>query len=100
MSVYMIIEIEIKDEKLYAEYVQRVPEVIAKHGGKYLARGAATPLSGNWNPERIIVIEFESLEDLKKCFASSEYRKLAPIREQSAVGKSIAIEARPATCAE
>ena len=38
MSVYMIIEIQIKDNKLYAEYVARVPKVIAKYGGRYLAR--------------------------------------------------------------
>ena len=71
MSVYMIIEIQIKDNELYAEYVAKVPEVIAKYDGRYLARsGQVTPLSGNWNPERIIIIEFETIEHLRKCFGS------------------------------
>ncbi len=89
----MIIEVEVTDEKLYAEYVAKVPAVIAKYGGRYLARGSATPLSGNWKPERIIVIEFESQEQLHKCFASDEYSLIALLREQSAAGKSIVVEA-------
>ncbi len=93
MSVYMIIEVKVADEKLYGEYVAKVPAVIAQFGGKYLARGPATPLAGNWKPERIIVIEFESLEQLHKCFASDEYRRIAPLQEQSAIGKSILVEA-------
>lgn len=93
MPVYMIIEIEIKDEELYAEYVEKVREVVVKHGGRYLVRGGqVTPLSGNWNPERIIIIEFETLDHLKRCFGSEEYRELAPLREKSTLGKSIVVE--------
>ncbi|MCD6319928.1 MAG: DUF1330 domain-containing protein [Candidatus Desulfofervidaceae bacterium] len=34
---------------------KKVPEIISKYGGRYLTRGGKiTPLSGNWNPERII----------------------------------------------
>ena len=96
VSVYMIAEMTIKDDKLYSDYVARVPEVIAKYGGRYLVRGGpVTPLSGNWHPERIIVIEFETLEDVRRCFASKEYRELAPIRERSAAGKAIVVEACP-----
>ncbi len=89
----MIIEVEVTDEKLYAEYVAKVPAVIANFGGKYLARGPARPLSGNWKPERIIVIEFPSHEQLHNCFNSDEYRQIALLREQSAAGKSIVVEA-------
>jgi uncharacterized protein (DUF1330 family) len=93
MPVYMIIEIEIRDEKLYAEYVERVREVVVKHGGRYLVRGGqVTPLSGNWNPERIIIIEFETIEHLRRCFGSEEYRELAPLREKSTLGRSIVVE--------
>ena len=96
MSVYMIIEMQIKDDKLYTEYVAKVPEVIAKYGGRYLARtGQVMPLSGNWKPERIIIIEFETIEHLRKCFGSDEYRQIASLREQSAVGKAIAVDSCP-----
>ena len=69
MSVYMIIEIKIKNNELYSKYVEKIPEVIKKYGGRYLIRGGKiTPLSGNWNPERIILIEFVTVEQLQKCF--------------------------------
>ena len=93
MSVYMIIEIQIKNEQLYAEYIAKIPEVIAKYGGRYLARtGQVTPLSGNWNPERIIIIEFETIEHLRKCFGSEEYNQIAPLHERSVAGKAIAVD--------
>ncbi len=93
MSVYMIIEIEIKNSQLYSKYVEKVPKVVEKYGGRYLARGGKiTPLFGDWNPERIIIIEFESIQSLQKCFNSSEYFELAPLREQSTITKSIAVE--------
>ncbi len=41
MSVYMIIEVEVTDEKLYSRYIAKVPAVITQFGGKYLARGPA-----------------------------------------------------------
>jgi uncharacterized protein (DUF1330 family) len=93
MPVFMIIEIEIQDGELYAQYVEEVPPVIERYGGRYLARGGrVTPLAGNWHPERVIVIEFDTLEQVRQCFASPEYLALAPLRERSTRGRSIVVE--------
>jgi uncharacterized protein (DUF1330 family) len=93
VSIYMVIEIEVKDKGLYSEYVEKVHEVVIKHGGQYLVRGGqVTPLSGNWSPERVIIIEFETIEHLKRCFGSEEYRTLAPLRENSTLSRSIVVE--------
>jgi uncharacterized protein (DUF1330 family) len=93
MAVYLIIEIAVKDREMYLQYVERVPAIIEKHGGRYLARGGEiTPLMGDWNPERIILIEFDSDDQIKKCFASSEYLEIAPLRENSTISKSIIVE--------
>jgi uncharacterized protein (DUF1330 family) len=93
MSVYLLIEITVKDRELYSKYVQAVPSIIEKHGGKYLARGGnVTPLMGGWNPERIILIEFDDIEHVHKCFRSPEYLEIAPLREQSTASRSIIFE--------
>jgi uncharacterized protein (DUF1330 family) len=93
MPAYLILEIEIKNKKLYSKYIERVPEIIEKYGGRYLVRGGkVTPVSGNWNPERIVVIEFDTVEQVQKCFQSPEYREIAPLREQSTISKSIIVE--------
>lgn len=93
MSVYMIVEIKVEDEWLYAEYVEKVRAIVEKHGGRYLVRGGVvTPLSGGWNPERVIVIEFESAEQVRRCFSSPAYVELAPLREQSTVSRAIVVD--------
>lgn len=93
MSVYMIIDITIRERDLYSRYVESVAEVVERHGGRYLVRGGrVTPLSGNWNPERMIVIEFGTMQQLQQCFSSAEYLGLAPLREQSTNSKAIIVE--------
>ena len=93
MPVYLIADIEVVDAELYAEYVARVPEVIHRYGGQYLVRGGnAATLSGDWVPERIILVEFETVERLQECFGSTEYSELAPLRKQSTISRSIVVE--------
>ena len=89
----MVIEIEVLNEGLYSEYVERVPAVVEKYGGRYLARGdRVTPLAGDWNPERIVIIKFEDEEGCRTCFRSKEYREIAHLRESSTRSRSIIVE--------
>ena len=93
MAVYVIIEIKIKNKSPYAEYVEKVRSIVEKYKGRYLVRGGEiTPLSGNWNPERIIVIEFPSYEDVKSWLSSQEYKEIDQLREKSTVTKAIVVE--------
>jgi uncharacterized protein (DUF1330 family) len=52
MSVYMVLEIVVKDPSTYAKYVERVPAVVEKYGGRYLVRGGPViSQEGGWEPE-------------------------------------------------
>ena len=96
MAVYMIVEVQVRDPDIYLEYVQKVRSVVEAHGGRYLVRGGqVTPISSNWKPERIVIIEFESLGTVSRCFGSEEYKKLAPLRERSTSSKAIVVEGCP-----
>ncbi len=89
----MLVEITVKDEGLYGQYVEQVPSVIEKYRGRYVIRSSkVAPNSGGWAPDRIILLEFDSPADLRRCFASHEYAALAPIRERSTTTRSIVIE--------
>lgn len=93
MPVYLIIDITIKDQEVYAEYVDQVPAVVERYGGRYLVRGGGvTPLSGDWHPERIIVVEFDGIEQIQDFLGSPEYLALAPLRKQSTTSRSIIVE--------
>ncbi|MFC1658672.1 DUF1330 domain-containing protein [Candidatus Omnitrophota bacterium] len=93
VPVYMIIEIEILDQATYNEYSEKARPIVEKYNGRYLARGGkVTALSGEWKPNRIVLVEFPSAADLKRCFDSQEYKEIASLRERSAIGKSIMVE--------
>ena len=93
MSVYMIVEIHVIEPQEYSQYVDGVRDIIERHGGRYLARGGkVVPLAGNWNPERIILIEFDNLHSVQTCLQSPEYRELAPLRENSTTSRAIIVE--------
>ena len=63
MAVYMIVKTKITDQEVFSLYGEKIDEVFKKYGGRFFIQGGkVTPLSGNWNPERMAVIEFESLK--------------------------------------
>ncbi|MDD5022260.1 MAG: DUF1330 domain-containing protein [Endomicrobiaceae bacterium] len=94
MSVYFIVEIkEIYDKEKYMQYVQKVPAIVEKFGGKYIVRGGkTTAVSGDWNPLRLIVIDFESIDKFNAWWKSSEYRAVVHLREESAKTNAVVIE--------
>ena len=66
MPAYVIVEIEIHDPIEYEEYKKLTPASIAAYDGKFVVRGAQTEsLEGNWNPQRIVVLEFPSVQRAK-----------------------------------
>jgi uncharacterized protein (DUF1330 family) len=93
MPVYMIIEARVRDPKSYREYQERVPAVVAAHGGRYLSRGnRIVALSGDWSPERIVLLEFPAEKDIFDWLSSPEYLALAPLREAGADTRAILVE--------
>jgi len=69
---------------------------VSRHGGRYLARGGKiTPSAGCWHPERVILIEFDTVEQVERCFGSAEHLEVAPLRKQSAISRAIIVEGYP-----
>jgi len=67
------------------KYTDLVPAIIAKHGGKVLARGGRYRImEGPDTFHRFVVIEFPSLEQGVACFTSDEYNKAAAHRRGGA----------------
>ena len=93
MAGYVIVHNEITDEPLFAEFRQRVAATIEAHGGRYLVRGGATEvIDGDWVPERIVVVEFDSVEQARAWLSSPEYTAIKDIRVKSANASVIIVE--------
>jgi uncharacterized protein (DUF1330 family) len=93
MSAYVIAEVEITDPAGYEEYRRRVSATIAQYGGRYLVRGGASEtLEGDWQPRRLVVLEFSSMAQARAWYDSAEYREARAIRHRCSRGDAILVE--------
>lgn len=93
MAVYAIFAVEVIDAEMFRDYAKQAPTTVAQYGGRYLVRGGdVTPLTGEWNPQRVVVIEFPSMKRFREWLTSPEYSAILPLREQSTKGKGIVVE--------
>ena len=85
MPAYWVARSRIIDAAEYKKYTDRVPAIIAKYGGKVLARGGRFQImEGPDKFHRFVVIEFSSLEQGVACFTSPEYDRAAAFRRSGA----------------
>ncbi len=85
MPAYIIGSVNIDDAEGFKEYSSRVPETIERYGGRYLARGGSTEvIEGDWAPTRLVILEFDSVEQAKRWYGSEEYQALVGIRQRCA----------------
>ena len=93
MAAYVIVEIEVTDPVRYEDYKMMAPPTIAAYGGRYLARGGRTePFEGGWAPQRLVILEFPSLERAREWLESPEYRDARQLRHLTARSRMVAIE--------
>jgi len=93
MSAYVIVEIEIVDPVGYEEYKKLAGATVEKYGGKYIVRGGKTEVfEGDWDPKRIDVAQFESMERAKEWLNCEEYRKPRKMRHRTAKTNMILVE--------
>jgi uncharacterized protein (DUF1330 family) len=102
-KIFVVLDITVKDTIMYEQYRIQVEPIIKKYGGKYLVRSGGMAFDkdpdkkviqgeGNWNPNRLIILEWNSMEDLQKFINSEEYLKIAKLRKNSASTKSLIVK--------
>jgi len=75
MRAYVISEGEVLDDAEGQRYRELASASIAQHGGRYLVRGADPVVAeGDWPArERVVVVEFPTMEQLQCWYGSEEY---------------------------
>lgn len=93
MPAYIIVEVSITDRHEYEEYKKLTPAAIAAYDGKFIVRGGQTEtLEGDWEPERIVLLEFPSVNRAKQWWSSDLYSKAKVIRQRAAKTKMLVVE--------
>lgn len=102
-KIFMILDITVHDTSMYEQYRKNVEPLIKKFGGKYLVRSGGMaldtdpdrkviPVGGGWSPNRLIIVQWDSMEQLQSLSTSAEYKAVAELREKSASTKSIIVK--------
>lgn len=92
MPGYVIARIDVTDWDRYKEYVKATPAVIAKFGGRFIARAGETiTLEGPAETRRVVLLEFPTLEMAKRFYDSPEYKEVMRLRDGAADAQLVAI---------
>ncbi len=93
MSAYLIVRVDVTDPEKYQNYMNVAPGIFSKYGGKALARTTeALVLEGPEEKRKIVLFEFDSLEQARECYYSEEYQAARKLREGAAIGEIIAVD--------
>jgi len=93
MPAYILVDVKIHNSIAYEEYKKLTPASIAAYKGKFIARGGATEiLEGDWDPGRVVILEFPNKEQAKQWWNSTEYASARRMRQGASITKMILVE--------
>ena len=96
MGCYFIVTIDKNQPDkadMYAEYVAKVKPNVELFGGEYLVRASEiTPLFGDWNPDKVLVLRFKDRETFEGWYYSPEYQAIKHLREESVYSRGLLVE--------
>ncbi|HET6599981.1 MAG TPA: DUF1330 domain-containing protein [Burkholderiaceae bacterium] len=92
-SAYVIADIHITNAEQYEAYKKLSSLAMQAHGAEVCVRGgAAQVLEGDWQPERVVVLKFASVEKARAFYESAEYTRARQARAGAAVMRMIVVE--------
>jgi len=93
MPAYVIVDLTVTDLPTMEEYRKRVPATLAAYGGRFLVRGGAhETVEGDWKPNRLVVLEFPSMDHAKRWYHSEEYREPLAMRLRAGHANMVMVE--------
>ena len=93
MAAYVIVDVEEADPERAARYRARSGPSVERHGGHFLARGGALDvLEGDWQPGRLVVIEFESTAAARAWYESDDYGEARAVRQGAGAWRMVVVE--------
>lgn len=93
MSAYVVVDIEVIDPVRYEEYKTLAAAAVTAWGGRYAARGGQTEvLEGEWQPRRLVILEFPTVQQAKAWWASDEYGPAKKLRQETARTNMVLVE--------
>jgi uncharacterized protein (DUF1330 family) len=93
MSAYVISDTSVINADRYESYRAAIGVAVERNGGRYLVRGGEVAiLEGIWNPDRLVIIEFPSVNEAQHFFESTEFQQARELRQNAAMVNMILVD--------
>ncbi|AML50994.1 MULTISPECIES: DUF1330 domain-containing protein [Falsihalocynthiibacter] len=93
MAAYVIFDVEISDIEQYQVFMKGVSPELERVGAKYLARGGdLKTYEGDWQPRRIVLLEFPSHKAWEEFYYGETYQNLKHIRDGCSSARLVSVE--------
>ncbi|MCP3994796.1 MAG: DUF1330 domain-containing protein [bacterium] len=80
-KAYVVVLLDVKDQDLYVEYAKRATEIEDRHGGRAIVAAEVSEIAeGAWPSERLVVLEFPTMDHARAWYEDPEYQTLIPMR--------------------
>ena len=96
MTALWIAHVDVHDAEKYGEYAKGATEVIAEHGGTFIARASRYVQMEGPDRPRNVVARFPSLEAAVACYESPRYQEILKIALSAATRELVIVEETPA----
>lgn len=93
MTAYLVCMVDVRDAEVYAAYAAKTPDIIARHGGRFLARGGRVQtLEGEGFDGRFVILEFPDADAARTFYNSADYEAARAIRAPVSSGRFYLVE--------
>jgi uncharacterized protein (DUF1330 family) len=94
MPAYVIAAVtDAWDQDKLVAYREGNTKAVAEHGGRFVARGGKQELlEGDWDPLRIVIIEFPDMDAARGWYHSDGYAPLRELRRSASVTDIVIVE--------
>lgn len=93
MPAYVLVHIDVNDPGPYEDYKTMAPPSIEHYGGRYIVRGPRPELlEGDWQPKRLVILEFPSAERARAWWNSPEYAAAKAKRQSCSTADMVLLE--------
>ena len=93
MPAYFIVRAVVHDPVAYQAYLRRSLGVIAKFGGRHIARGGKTHIfEGPDEKVRVVIAKFTDFANGEACYRSPDYQRMIGFRKDSATFEFVLVD--------
>ena len=93
MAAYIIALVQVTDPEKFAAYQAQASVSVERYGGRFIANSEdVRVLEGDSRPDKIVLVEFPSLERLREFYYSPDYQQDIRSREGAVTMKILGVE--------